>query len=274
VIELVSYPHNLGAWDSEKQPYYLELYGETRPVVDRRFAEVQPAGSVDGKAQTASVTPVYEYWWTIGRHVSEYERGDPGHSIGWPDRQPDLAAHVTLYFPLTGGWRISEISSSVKYLPPLPRQTNITAKISKDAATFAPAIAEFGEIAGLPGEAMGAATTLLSAIAKLEINKVPQAEGFDWHVRKVTLREGSEILQGIRWMLPRRLFDELGGRLTGSLAVSFLPAYVQKGGVPTDEEPVFQPGAIRAHAVIFQSDEEPIWMPSKSKFVRLQLAPR
>jgi hypothetical protein len=66
VIEFISYPPNLAEWDRGKQPYYLELYGETRPVVDRRFAEAQPAGSVDGKAETISATPVYEYWWTIG----------------------------------------------------------------------------------------------------------------------------------------------------------------------------------------------------------------
>jgi hypothetical protein len=150
------------------------------------------------------------------------------------------------------------------------------ARFSKDAATLAPAIGDFSEIAGLPGEAMGAAATLLSTIAKLEINNVPRAERFDWNVRKVTLREGPEILQGIRWMPPKKLFDELGGRLTGSIAVSFLPACVQKGDASTIDDPVFQPRDILAHARVFQSDEETILMPDKSKspFIRLQLAPR
>jgi len=35
--------------------------------------------------------------------------------------------------------------------------------------------------------------------------------------------EHGGVMQGVVWTLPKSMFAELGGRLTGGLAVSFLP---------------------------------------------------
>jgi hypothetical protein len=67
MIEVVSHPPN---WDetSRDQPFYLELFGETKPLLEQNFAEALPAGAADGSPQTIAFTPVYEYWWTIGHY--------------------------------------------------------------------------------------------------------------------------------------------------------------------------------------------------------------
>src|ERR1700689_4491221 len=64
MIEVVSAPPVLSQWVPARDPYYLELYGETSPVLDTALAEVIPAGAAD--PVTASPAPVYEYWWPRG----------------------------------------------------------------------------------------------------------------------------------------------------------------------------------------------------------------
>lgn len=277
MIELVSYPSDLSTWDPTTHEFYLELYGETQPVVDRKIVEVQPAGPADSAPQMANVLPVYEYWWTIGHSIDEHEYGDPGHFADLWAHHPDPAAHVGLYFPLSGGWRVTEIASAVKYLRPLRNEASLLAKVHQEAVAVSPALNDLGKIAsfaGAPGRGVEAATALVSAIAKMEINNVPQVEGFAWHVRKVTRRVGTEVLQGIRWTLPKQLFCVLGGRLTGSIAVSFLPARVQQQGVDMTGDVTLQPGAILLHALVFDPHKGPIWIPGEHEFIHLQLAPR
>src|SRR5437016_644252 len=116
-IEAVTYPRDLGEWVPEKDRFYFELYGETRPAVAPTYAEVVPPGPAEGAAKTTQSTPVYEYWWTIGHP------GHPGHhdhrmldhllhrgDTGFWDQLEDEAAHVYLFFPLGGGWRIKELT--------------------------------------------------------------------------------------------------------------------------------------------------------------------
>jgi len=46
VITVASHPPDLSSWDQEKNPYYLEVFGETEPVLDMTHAEVLPPGGV------------------------------------------------------------------------------------------------------------------------------------------------------------------------------------------------------------------------------------
>jgi len=39
VIEVVSAPRDLATWDHQRQPFYLEVFGETRPIVDMEYAQ-------------------------------------------------------------------------------------------------------------------------------------------------------------------------------------------------------------------------------------------
>ena len=68
------------------------------------------------------MTPVYEYWWTVGHGGSK-----PEHRHLFENRKKldlchqleDIAARVYLYFPISGGWRVQELAASAKYLAPV-----------------------------------------------------------------------------------------------------------------------------------------------------------
>src|ERR1019366_6215195 len=112
MIEVASFPRDLSMWDPANNPFYLELFGETRPTLDVTYAEVLPAGTTEGGIHTASASPVYEYWWTIGHPGA----ADDHRHWWWPfdgaDRQvpwehlDDIAARVYVYFPIDKDWRI------------------------------------------------------------------------------------------------------------------------------------------------------------------------
>ena len=104
VITSASFPPDLGSWNQDEHPYYLEVFGEVEPALDVAHAEVIPAGGSD--AATTNATPIYEYWWTIGHGGSKPEHR---HLLGgrakldlWR-RLEDVAARVYLYFPISGG---------------------------------------------------------------------------------------------------------------------------------------------------------------------------
>src|SRR5579875_2858709 len=93
-------------WKPDDQPFYLEVYGETSPLVDEALAEVVPANGSDPKS-TADA-PVYEYWWTLGHPGTAAEhhhwyQPKPGVTPAWLDLQ-ETAARVYLYFPASAGW--------------------------------------------------------------------------------------------------------------------------------------------------------------------------
>ena len=71
VITSASFPPDLGSWNQDEHPYYLEVFGEAEPALDMAHAEVIPAGGSD--AAMTNATPIYEYWWTIGHGGSKPE---------------------------------------------------------------------------------------------------------------------------------------------------------------------------------------------------------
>lgn len=91
-----------------------------------------------------------------------------------------------------------------------------------------------------PGE--GAVTTL-NALAQLKLNSIPPDGGYEWSVGKVTFghddeqhQDRSGVMQGVVWKLPAKMFTDLGGRLTGSLAVSYIPCQLQGDSAATTTE--------------------------------------
>jgi hypothetical protein len=95
-------------------------------------------------------------------------------------------------------------------------------------------------------------------MAKVQINSVPQADGFQWSVGKVTFRSAKHgVMQGVMWTLPKKMFAELGGRLTGSLAVSFIPAVLQQEDGQGQTKPEFQRLPILSHAAVYGPDVSP-----------------
>ncbi len=179
MIEVVSWPKLSDEWDDENTPYF-ELYGETAPLVDLNYAHVLPVGPADGSPENTAVVPIYEYWWTIGhsgaRYLAKY----------WSQLR-DPAATISLYFPLDKGWRIQECAATVKYLSPVQEQASWWSKAAEGWKRAAPLLNDMSTIANfVPVPAFKGAASTLAAIARLQINSVPQVEGFEWSVSKIT----------------------------------------------------------------------------------------
>jgi hypothetical protein len=129
MIESASFPSPLSSWDpheSSGSPFFLEIYGETSPVLDMQYAEVVAAGSSDDAVQSQAASPVYEYWWTLGHgghnpHGSGLMHrafGDPEPFNPWAHLKDveGAVARVYFFFPLSGNWRIKELVATIKYL--------------------------------------------------------------------------------------------------------------------------------------------------------------
>ncbi len=89
--------------------------------------------------------------------------------------------------------------------------------------------------------------------------------GFDWYVEKVTVPTGHShgVMQGVVWAIPNEMFELLGGRLTGSLAVSFVPT-----ATTSAESWQPQPLSLLAHAAVY-ADGDTSWVPAQNQFVEL-----
>ncbi len=274
-IEVVSWPKELSTWDAAQQPYYFELYGETRPQADLHHAELQ------GGAGSTPTAPIYEYAWTIGHP------GNPHHRDGMLDalRRPDgfwdnledpYAARVYVFFPIDCGWRVSELAATVKYMSPVDHQDSFLERAAKDWQALQPLVDDSAKLAGAlgaAGPAASAATRMLGALAQLKINSVPQVAGFQWAAGKVTFgHPGRGVMQGVEWALPKSMFHELGGRLTGSLAVTFVPMRQQLDEVGPPELKL-SPGRVLAHAVVYGPGGKSEWAPGQREFVELQVEP-
>ena len=275
MIEEVSWPLSLADWDPREQPFYLEFYGEAEPLLDVHYGEVVKAGKND--AESRAEVPVYRYWWTIG-HA---ERRDPMRTdeaeIPWKHLD-DEAAVVYVYFPIDAGWRAKEIATTLDYLSPVKQQHDWFEAVGKDFQMLQPLVGDASSIAGLvPGGTT--ASKWLDTIAQLKVSSVPQTKGFDWSVSKVTFKpkaapDGTKrgVRQGVEWRLPRAVFEDLGGRITGSLAVSFIPAKRQAPGARDDLS-----GTILAHASVREDNGEEWLLPdpgSGHRVIGLKIAPQ
>lgn len=278
MITVASFPKNLGEWEQDEHPYYLEVFGEAEPLLDMAHAEVILAGHAEAASTTS--TPIYEYWWTIGhggtkpqhRHLFESRK-----KLDLWRRLEDIAARVYLYFPISGGWRMQELVASTKYLSPVAHQSDWTEKAAADWQRMQPILAGAGQAASALGVVPGVGTIasgaapILSAMAKLQVGNVPQGvKGFDWYVEKVTVPATSHhgVMQGVVWAIPKEMFELLGGRLTGSLALSFIPT----GAADKSESWAPRPLPLLAHAVVY-ADGQDSWVPAQNQFVELLLSP-
>jgi hypothetical protein len=285
VIEVTSWPSDLAQWKPNEDFFYLEVYGETSPVLDTALAEVIPAGK--GDPETSSPAPVYEYWWTLGHPGAPPHREQwagtmgPGQTVDrgaeppWENLRDDVAARVYLYFPVSAGWRVREIVATVKYLTPVHQQQAWWNQVGQELKLLQPLVGDAGSIAGLvPGGAT--ASKWLTTVSKLQVGSVPQSKDFPWSVEKVTYGgNGEDVMQGVAWSLPASLLHAQGGRLTGSLAVSVMPAARQVTGSGGDA-PAPEPAPIKAHAGVYLKNGTEIWLPGRDArtFIDLLVTPQ
>jgi len=274
-----------GTWDPRSMPFYLELYGEDEPLIDTSFAEALPTGRSAGQGSPTgtNAAPVYEYWWTLGFHrvrapdtkllgrlrVSHGSHDDGGSGQETPQRFADPAAHVGLFFPTSVNWRVKEVTATLKFLTPLENQHQIWQDMSENIAKLSPLLTDAASVAGLvPGGA--AASTVLGTVAKLQVASVPQTR-IAWSVEKTAFQESGELLEGVEWVLPKNTFDVLGGRVSGSVAVTFMQA---QRGSETDQTP--RGGPIRARALVWCDDHEhriPEGVGPPPKYLSLPISP-
>jgi hypothetical protein len=288
-IESASHPPDLSTWDGHgESPFYFEVFGETSPTLDTAYAEVVPAGAAadaDAAAQSTSSAAVYEYWWTIGHPGQRTEHPLLERLVGGDDlwgRLPDPAAHVYLFFPMGGNWRVKEMAATVKYMSPVPDERTFLTEAAKDWQSIEPFVDGATKLASAAEPVVGSAAAesgkVLSAVAQLKLTSVPAVKGFEWSAAKVAFgnRDHGGVAQGVMWTLPPAMFKQLGGRLTGSLAVSFIPDHKQQPGEVTEQTVAPQPQDLLAHAVVRSADgrDHDHWAPAPEHFVHLRIAPR
>ncbi|HLX57357.1 MAG TPA: hypothetical protein VKR83_10055 [Ktedonobacteraceae bacterium] len=292
MIEVDScYPSNWSTWNSSSLQPYLELHGEAQPFIFTNFVETLPADSTNNDPQMSVAAPVYEYFWTIGISEYLYERfaaifPQHGENIVNKEinkfRNHDLetGAEVTLYFPLTGGWRVESIVASIKYVRPLPHQEDFGQKVAQYWDTVAPVVSKVADLTeqlNIPGVSAGA--TLINTLTKAPITSLPPVDGLSWSIKRVTGYVDSQIMDGVHWTLPKKLFYILGTRLTGSIAVYFHPAQgQQKQQEDISNNPstltVLQPGSIVAQAVVHDDGKQYTHIEEEQKkYIALDVRP-
>jgi hypothetical protein len=284
-------------FEEEPKPFYfLEFYGETNPQVDPAYAEV-----VAGKGGS-SAGPIYEYFWTLGLYdppqpPQASKTSTPNRkrlhvrptasapSSGWGKFAADSSAQVYVLFPRSSGWRVHELAASVKYLAPVPMQKSFVQEMDKDIAALQPLLGVAGTAASAvgavgAGPAASATGHVLDAMAKMKVGSVPQAPGFEWSVKKFTTwvhkssdtdspaeAGAGELVDGIVWNIPPSMFETLGSRINGSIAVSLLPLSNQNSSTSA-----LGSGIVRASATL-PLDSGPIDLPDDD-YVCLEVRPQ
>lgn len=280
MIEYVTWPHNFDQWDPEEGHYfYLEMFGETSPRMVPEYTQL-PLAEEDGDfRQGTNLAPLYEYYWSLG-YIDPDGKSDAG---SWDGKPADTAAEVYLYFPTIGGWRVEELLATIKYLCPGKEHDSHLQDAAHMFATAQPIVEDASKLAaagsGLPGVGPIAAGTamLLDVLAKLKVTSVPPMKGYEWSVQKVaTHLRGEGLLHGIKWTIPKKLFLELGSRLTGSIAVNIIPSMLQSSSV---ESACIQPRRLPIRAKAFMNLHPERWRKDESVplpengFLELEIEP-
>jgi len=267
----------------ENKFFYFELFGETSPLITPGYTQLMLEENERSKHGT-NLAPLYEYYWSLG-----YVGSDPkwGRDLWWR-RHKKKAAEVYLYFPTTGGWWIQELLATVKYLTPGTEHAAVLQNAAQIFASAQPIVEDVSKLAkageGLPGAGPIAASSavLLDIIAKLKITSVPPVKHYKWSVQKVAgyvSEEGKEpvLMHGVKWTIPAKLFIEFGPRLTGSIAVTIIPASEHSEEKPDHIQ--LMPMPIRAKAVIhwhpeFRGREPKLGSEDgKSEYLKLEITP-
>jgi hypothetical protein len=284
VIEYVMCPSNIGKLSPEEDcSFYFEVFGETSPRITPEYAQAPLPEKDAGLKQCINFAPLYEYYWSLG-FVDLDGKCGPGT---WGGELAQTAAEVYLYFPTTGGWRVEELLATIKYLCPSREHTSHLQGAADMFSTAKPIVEDVSKLASvgsmLPGVGPIAASSavLLNAIARLKITSVAPTSDYVWSVQKVAGVQNDGLLQGVKWTISKKLFLELGSRLTGSIAVNIIPARLQSSSERSGEEaddiqlrplPVRAVAVMHLHPQSFGKDEH-VPLPSMG-FLELEIEPR
>jgi hypothetical protein len=290
VIEYVKFEQ----WNGKDHCLYLEMFGEASPRLTSAYTQVPLPGESDGLQYGTNLAPLYEYYWSLG-YIDLDEKCGPD---SWGGEHEDTAAKVALYFPSTGGWRIEELVATIKYLCPAKEHASHLQDAANMFQTAKPIVEGASALAGAVGSVLvpgigsiaagavpiaASTASLLDVITRLKVTSVPPGNGYEWCVQKVTQYIRDEgILHGIKWTIPKKLFVELGSRLTGSIAVNIIPSVLQSSSEESDHiRPRRLP--IRAKAAMYlhpgrlhlRSEAKPVYLPiGDDSYLELEIEPR
>jgi hypothetical protein len=204
--------------------FYLELIGECEPKLNPTAAEVTLGHeSKDDRPEV----PIYEFLWNLSHLDSAGSMATNGERPRDFDTNLKASLEVTMLFDGMIGWRTTEPICTVKFMSPAPEGGKLAKLINKDLKNAA-------TVAGLvPGG--GTASKWMDAAAGLSMSSIPQEGDYKWSVTKTAQRTDNGIASGVTWHIPREMVTNLSGRLTGGLAVGFLPALNQEVPEPRKE---------------------------------------
>lgn len=297
MIETVTYPHFFTEkqedklWVNKDHRFYFEFFGETKPAIDMNYAELLPQALSGAAPQNGTHLSAYQYWWTLGRYDNEEETEEKEH---WIDHlfshqeKDEFAVSIYMYYPLDGGWRMKEVAPLIKYLQPLHEQLMSWQSAGEMLGAGAPMVSAAEGLALFPrvigsvlNPFIGAMSLGIPAImamaAKLHANEVPPTDGYKWAVKKITGYHAEfGLLSGVVWKVPKKMFRDLGGRLTGSLVSCFIPYHLQqKEAAGSDHTFLSRPILAKA---ILHCEGGPDYLPEKEKndgkeYLQLEVAP-
>ena len=247
-FSLKTYPVEISDLTTER-PIFLELMGETNPLLDESFSEVVRT------AKDPDTVPVYEYLWTLG-HAEGFDHGKaPSWSKVMPWLRPPPSAvsgkgvRVHLDFGGMNGWRISEPIGTLKFMSPAPK---LKGKAGAEIAQKLQAASQMTAL--VPGGA--APSKWIEAVGKLEATCLPQEGDKGWTIARSTRIFGNELRQRITWTIPQKMFEVMGGLLAGGLAVTFIDSPIAPDA---DTDPKVKARAGMPSGSIFLSAEFNHW---------------
>ena len=286
-------------FDEGARPFVFVLGGETEPMLDT--GAPSPV-SANGHPSTDDAPPaqallLYEYWWTIATFDLPSTSGEwsarrhqEGHRIPLTHRATTPAspnegnrlgfagytAQIEIYFPTERGWRVRDRAAAVRYLAPLP--PDLREEVAKDWQDLTPILEGASEVAGaassFAGPAAAETANSLAALAQVRANSVPQ-EGLPWWVTSIAASVGGELYEGVLWTLSETLLERLGGRVTGSVVVSVIPAFHQgaEDGLPSGQHTIHE-GTLRARATLYRDGQQIPTPPPPEPLAELRVNPR
>jgi hypothetical protein len=289
-VEVVTFPERLAECVPDRQFCYLELLGETSPALDTSYGEL--AATTAGGGTT---TRVFEYTWTIGhlgvwQHRSKARRRGAGSTASMPAFSPsppsassefwanlkDPAAEVYVLFPQSGGWRAHELGATIKYLTPLPEEDSFLDRTARDVQLMEPLTSAVGQLANVAAPGVGSVVAgsarLVGALAQMKLGSVPQTDGFPWSVATAVKVWQRQTMAGVAWSIPKSMFEELGGRISGGVAVRFFPAREQATTAPSSQKIEPESRQVLAQAVVHSTQS--VWAPGdRDDYIKLWIEP-
>lgn len=284
MIEYRMWPPDIGKLSYEEDSsFYFEVFGEVNPRIAPEYAQVPLPEEDAGLKQCINFAPQYEYYWSLG-FVDLDGKCGPGT---WGGELAQTAAEVYLYFPTTGGWRVEEMLATIKYLCPSREHLSHLQGAAEMFSAAKPIVEDASKLASvgsmLPGVApiVASSAVLINVIARLKITSVAPTNDYVWFVQKVVSVQKDGLLQGVKWSISKKLFVELGSRLTGSIAVNIIPSRLQSSSRRSEDEAgdlQLKPLPVRAAAVMYLhpqrfGKDERIPLPSEG-FLELEIEPR